>query len=72
MLMHSHNVLLCIVVGNLCIYVLVHCLCCSIKLLKISDLCKAVRKDVNGLLSENQLDFVCKVLSNTGKVRNPH
>lgn len=43
---------------------------CSVKLLKIKDLYKIVHEDVNGLLSENQLDFVCKVLSNTGKVRN--
>lgn len=40
----------------------------SIKLLKVSDLYKTVHEDVNGLLSENQLDYICKVLSNTGKV----
>ena len=42
----------------------------SIKLLKITDLYNTVHEEVNGLLSEHQLDYVCKVLANTGKVCN--
>ena len=66
-----HNVFFCILVKGFITTALVCCFGCSIKLLKVKDLCKAVHKDVNRLLSKNQLDFVCKVLSNSGTVCNP-
>jgi len=44
------------------------CFSSNAKLLSMTELYSIVHEEVNGLLSENQLNYICKILSNTGKV----